>query len=94
MSVGGVIVDIVTVADDRWWINTVEPGADTRAGRTVAVYCDPRPATRAARGRRFALVAGADLLLDACGSLASGRATREDRVLGSRASACAALSGL
>lgn len=43
MSVGGNIVDIVEVAADRWWINTLAPGSDTRVGRTVAVYCDPRP---------------------------------------------------
>lgn len=41
MSVGGIVVDIVRVAPHRWWINTLEPGSDTRAGRTLAVYCDP-----------------------------------------------------
>jgi hypothetical protein len=43
MSVGGVIVDVVPVADDKWWINTLAPGSDTRGGHAVAVYCDPRP---------------------------------------------------
>lgn len=43
MSVGGVIVDIVPVSDEKWWINTMAPGSDTRAGRTCGVYCDPRP---------------------------------------------------
>lgn len=43
MSVGGIIVDVVPVSDERWWVNTLEPGSDTRAGRTCAVYCDPRP---------------------------------------------------
>lgn len=42
MSVGGRIVDIVPVSPSKWWIDTLEPGSDTRAGRTVAVYCDPQ----------------------------------------------------
>ena len=43
MSVGGIIVDIVEVAPDRWWIDTVDKSDLMHGGRTVAVYCDPRP---------------------------------------------------
>lgn len=41
MSVGGIIVDVVPVRPDKVWVNTLEPGSDTRAGRTCSVYCDP-----------------------------------------------------
>lgn len=38
MSVGGVIVDIVPVRVDKWWVNTREP----HSGTLCAVYCDPQ----------------------------------------------------
>lgn len=43
MSVGGTIVDVVEVAADRWWINTIDRADLMHGGRTCAVYCDPRP---------------------------------------------------
>jgi hypothetical protein len=38
---GGVIVDIVEVAPDQWWIDTWDVHQDDL--RTCAVYCDPGP---------------------------------------------------
>lgn len=50
MSVGGVIIDIVPVRDDKWWISTISNyewtltiSPEKLAKRAVAVYCDPRP---------------------------------------------------
>jgi hypothetical protein len=37
----GVIVDIVHLAPDRWWIDTWDVQRDDM--RTCAVYCDPGP---------------------------------------------------
>lgn len=49
MSVGGIVIDVVSVSDDKLWVNTVEPSdfrrplsLDTIARRAVAVYCDPQ----------------------------------------------------
>jgi len=46
MSVGGFIVDIVKVSEDRWWVDTADrsTGWAQPGGRkhTVAVYCDPQ----------------------------------------------------
>lgn len=42
MSVGGTIIDIVQVRDDKWWINTVEKFDACHAEQTCAVYCDPK----------------------------------------------------
>lgn len=48
MSVGGVVVDVVQVSDDKVWVNTLEPREFKAAlpmesiiGQAVAVYCDP-----------------------------------------------------
>jgi hypothetical protein len=41
MSIGGIIIDVVPVRSDKWWIDTLASGSDTRAGRTCAVYCNP-----------------------------------------------------
>lgn len=40
MSVGGVIVDIVEVSSEKWWINTLDDQAG-RIGDLCAVYCNP-----------------------------------------------------
>lgn len=42
MSVGGTIVDLVRVRDDKWWVNTVEKFDAAHASQTVAVYCNPQ----------------------------------------------------
>lgn len=40
MQIGaGVIVDIVHVTPDRWWLDTWDSGRDDM--RTCALYCDP-----------------------------------------------------
>lgn len=48
MSVGGIVVDIVPVTADKWWINTVQNydwtlllTPEQIGKRAVAVYCDP-----------------------------------------------------
>lgn len=42
MSVGGTVVDIVKVAPDKWWIDTIDRSDLMHGGRTCAVYCDPQ----------------------------------------------------
>lgn len=41
--VGGIIIDIVKVNDAKWWVNCVETGLGSGAGKsTCAIYLDPR----------------------------------------------------
>jgi hypothetical protein len=40
--VGGIIIDIVKVSDAKWWVNCVETGTSSQAGKeTCAIYVNP-----------------------------------------------------
>lgn len=40
--VGGIIIDIVKINDAKWWLNCVETGLGSGAGKnTCAIYVDP-----------------------------------------------------
>jgi sugar lactone lactonase YvrE len=40
--VGGIIIDIVKISPEKWWLNCVETGLGSGAGRqTCAIYVNP-----------------------------------------------------
>ncbi len=40
--VGGIVIDIVKVSDDKWWVNCVDTGLGSGAGEeTCAIYLNP-----------------------------------------------------
>jgi hypothetical protein len=41
--VGGIIIDIVQVSPSKWWVNCVDTGLSSGAGKeTCAIYLDPQ----------------------------------------------------